>query len=530
MTELKRVFMVDGKPFYPLGSQFLDISGYSVRDASETDAAFEGLKRAHGNTALFPVNWDEVEPKEGKFNFTSVDVLLAKARRYGVKLMLLWFGTWKCTWMDYTPAWVKTNPQRFKRVISSTGDALWILSSHCPANFEADKKAFTALCKYLKAKDSAEHTVIGIQVENESGIIGSDRDYGPVGQAVFDSPVPAKLLSSMKAAGKGRVYDIWQQTGGKKSGTWPELFGWSAGELMTAWSFANYIDGLAEAGKAAHDIPMFINVWPKEGERPWSIPGEDYPSGGGDTMMLDIFKWFTPHVDLIAPDLNLRNPSAYESMCAAYARDDNPLFTPESDGSPNMLRGIADYNAIGFFAWIRPVIAEDGSIDPISKEASDIIRCVAAVIPLLLKYQGTGQVHAVIEEEDMTSQRFDFDGYLGRVTFGRIINPFGRRREQIGSTRGWGLVIQASRNEFYLVGANYRLFLRPKLPPEKMLASTLSRAYRSGPKDRYLTVEEGHFAQNGKFQVECRHNGGELDQGVWVDADAGVVVRVIMCD
>ena len=106
--------------------------------------------------------------------------------------------------MDYVPAWVKTNPQRFKRIISPTGDDLWDLSSHCPANFEADKKAFTALCKYLKAKDSAEHTVIGIQVENESGIIGSDRDYGPEAQAMFDSPVPAKLLSSMKAAGKGR--------------------------------------------------------------------------------------------------------------------------------------------------------------------------------------------------------------------------------------------------------------------------------------------------------------------------------------
>jgi len=54
MTEIKRVFMVDGKPFYPLGSQFLDISGYSVRDESETDVAFECLKRAHGNTVLFP--------------------------------------------------------------------------------------------------------------------------------------------------------------------------------------------------------------------------------------------------------------------------------------------------------------------------------------------------------------------------------------------------------------------------------------------------------------------------------------------
>ena len=138
---------------------------------------------------------------------------------------------------------------------------LWVLSSHCQANLEADKKAFAALCKHLKAKDSTDHTVIGIQVENEPGIIGSDRDYGPEAQAEFDSPVPAKLMASMKAAGKGKVYDLWQQAGGKKSGTWPEVFGWSAGELMSAWSLAVYIDGVAEAGKAIYDIPMFINVW-----------------------------------------------------------------------------------------------------------------------------------------------------------------------------------------------------------------------------------------------------------------------------
>ena len=167
-----------------------------------------------------------------------------------------------------------------------------------------------ALCKYLKAKDSTEHTVIGIQIENESGIIGSDRDYSPAGQAVFDSPVPAKLLSSMKAAGKGRVYDVWQQAGGKKAGTWPEVFGRSGGEFMTAWSFAKYIDGLAAAGKAIYDVPMFINVWPREGKQPWSIPGEDYPAGGADSIVLDIYKWFTPHIDLIAPDMNLWNPSA----------------------------------------------------------------------------------------------------------------------------------------------------------------------------------------------------------------------------
>ena len=82
----------------------------------------------------------------------------------------------------------------------------------------------------------------------------------------------------------------------------------------------------------------------------------------------------------------------------------------------------------------------------------------------------------------MTSQQFDFGSYLGQAAFGKVaISRLSRRQEQPDKACGWGLVIQASKNEFYLVGANYRLFIRPKLTPEKMLASTLSRAYRSRP-------------------------------------------------
>ena len=47
-----------------------------------------------------------------------------------------------------------------------------------------------------KTKDGTEQTVVGIQVENEPGIMGSDRDYGPQAQAEFDSPVPAKILTA----------------------------------------------------------------------------------------------------------------------------------------------------------------------------------------------------------------------------------------------------------------------------------------------------------------------------------------------
>ena len=98
MTEVKRVFKVDGKPFFPLGGQSTNSSGYND---SESERAFEVIKLMHGNTMEIPVYWDIVEPEEGKCDFTMVDKLLASARRFEVKLILLWFATWKNGNMDY---------------------------------------------------------------------------------------------------------------------------------------------------------------------------------------------------------------------------------------------------------------------------------------------------------------------------------------------------------------------------------------------------------------------------------------------
>jgi len=42
--------------------------------------------------------------------------------------------------MDFSPAWVKTDPKRFKREKTADGKDIWVLSSHCPATIEADKK------------------------------------------------------------------------------------------------------------------------------------------------------------------------------------------------------------------------------------------------------------------------------------------------------------------------------------------------------------------------------------------------------
>ena len=530
MAGIKRVFMVDGKPFYPLGCESLYVSGYSVRKESETEEAFKAVKDANCNTSMIDIYWDQLNPKEGQYDFSSIDTLIAGARRYGLKLILLWFGTWKNGNMDYAPAWVKNDSKRFKRVISFSGKELWNLSSFCKANLDADKIAFAALCGHLKAKD-LDHTVIGFQVQNESGILGSDRDYGPEAQAVFDKPVPAKLVNAMKKAGKGHIYDIWQEAGGKNSGTWSELFGWEGGEFMTAWSIASYIDNVAAAGKAVYDLPMYINAW-QMGQGWWPIPGESYPSGGAVIKVLDIYKWFTPHVDLIAPDNYQDNLRAFESVCASYARDDNPLFIPESVlKGPHKLRAIADYNAIGYFGEIRPLLGKDGNIDPESETQKDICKCVAAVIPLLLKYQGTGKVHSVIEEDGLTRQLFDFDGYMGLVQCGPLMHfLYLEKRERAGSTRGWGLIIQANKKEFYLVGDNYQLYLRPKPSIDKMQPPLLGSDWRNTSLGNFISVEEGHFDQNGEFVAERRRNGDQVTWcGLWAEPGVGVV-RAITCD
>ena len=524
MTNIKRVFTVNGQPFYPVGGESCNSSGYNDK---ESEAAFKGTKLLHGNTLEIPVYWEQVEPKEGKFDFTGVDALLASARRYEVKLILLWFATWKNGNMDYVPAWVKSDPKRFRRTVDAQGNALWNLSPHCKASLAADSKAFAALCKHLKTKDTTQKTVIALQVQNEPDVVGSNRDYSAEGTAALNSPVPAKLIADIKKQGKGPVYELWKKAGSKKSGTWRELFG-SSGEVdyfHYTWSLARYIDGVAEAGKAVYDIPMFINLW---------LKGKHNET----EMRMDFFHWATPHVDLIAPDNYRHDPRGFEDICAIHSREDNPFFMPETNGDQLMFRAVADYNLIGYFFYgvEHHIIARDGSLRPESEPLFDRVRCIASITPLLLKYQGTGKIHAIVPDEHMPFQRLDFDGYTGSVEFGDKVPVYVSKdwrhragastvpRELTTNKSGGGLIIQADRHEFYVVGSNYRLFMQSKTGPDKIRGlSTVGEAH-------FISVEEGHFNEKGEFVADRRRNGDEIGhRGLWVESDIGVL-RVITCD
>jgi beta-galactosidase GanA len=57
--------------------------------------AWPKLSEANINTVLGSVSWEQIEPEEGKFDFTELDECLRGARQHDIRLVLLWFGSFK---------------------------------------------------------------------------------------------------------------------------------------------------------------------------------------------------------------------------------------------------------------------------------------------------------------------------------------------------------------------------------------------------------------------------------------------------
>ena len=314
----RHALLVDGAPYLVLGAQINNSSGWPA----VLPEVWPALEAMHVNTAEAPVYWEQIEPKPGQFDWTNVDAVLDGARSHHLHLILLWFGTWKNGNDHYVPEWVKRDPQHFPRMINSYGTPLDDLSANAPANLDADRKAFTALMHHLAERDGTEHTLLMMQVENESGGIGSVRDYSPEANRQFAGAVPQELVKAL----------------GKKPGSWAEVFPGSADEAFQAWSQARYINAVAEAGKHEFAIPMYCNVWlaypPGElPERHIAIPGIGYPSGGPVETMLPLWKAAAPAIDMIGPDMYSSNADFYLHILDTYARPDNPLWIPETGSS-----------------------------------------------------------------------------------------------------------------------------------------------------------------------------------------------------
>jgi hypothetical protein len=208
---------------------------------------------------------------------------------------------------------------------------------------KADIKAFSALKHHVKEVDEAHSTVIMVQVENEIGLLGDSRDGSPTANKRFSEPVPIPQIQHLSTKWDTLHADLKRNLRvfkalGKSSGSWEAVFGRSqqTDELFMAYHYAIYVEKIAVAGKKEYALPLYTNVWQNyvgdDGDNAFptvagggGAPG-DYPSDGGVSNVLDIWRTFAPSLDFIAPDIYLND---YSSSCAKYRHLDQPLFIPE---------------------------------------------------------------------------------------------------------------------------------------------------------------------------------------------------------
>jgi beta-galactosidase GanA len=474
--------IVDGKPFLMLSGELHNSSSSSLEYMRPIWPRLEAMGL---NSVVTPLSWELIEPTEGSFDFTLVDGLLKQARDAHQRVVFLWLASWKNGMSSYAPVWVKRDTRRFPRVVLH-GSEVEVLSPAGVATQEADARAFAALMHHIKDVDSQNHTVVMMQVENEVGILGDSRDHSEAADKAFASPVPEELTRYLKAHRDALYPDLralWEANGAKTAGTWAEVFGSTAraNEVFMAWRYARFIHAVAAKGKAAYNIPMYVNTWLAEGN---AQPG-DYPSGCPEPWVVDVWKAAGQALDFYAPDLYASN---FVEWCKRYHRDGNPLYMPETNGGPvgaaNIFYAVGEQAAMGFSPFGIESQREDKG------ELTASYNAIAKLAPLLLEHQSAGDVHGFLLDKSQPTADFNLGGYTVHVALDEI---FGHHAES-----GFGLIMATGKDEFLGVGKGFRVSFKALAP--------------GGLQVGIATVDEGTF-DDGKWVPGRRLNGDENDQG-----------------
>jgi beta-galactosidase GanA len=411
--------IVDRRPFLIRGGE---LGNSTASSPTYLEPLWGRLTDLNLNTVLAPIYWDLLEPEEGRFDFSTLDRLVAQARDHEMRLVLLWFGSWKNSMSCYAPAWVKRDPQRFPRARDLDGTPQEILSPFSTENRDTDARAFAAVLRHLREIDGTSHTVLMVQVENEIGMIPAARDHGPEADRAFASPVPAELTGYLAVHGDELAPELralWLGAGGRGAGTWSDVFGPgpAAEEIFMAWHFARYVEAVAAAAKKEYPLPMFVNA---ALIRPGYQPGQ-YPSGGPLPHLFEVWHAAAPSIDFFAPDIYFQD---FAGWARRYKRPDGPLFVPEarrgSEASVNGLYALGALDAIGFSPFGIESIGE-----PAGRELAASYSLVAQLEPLILALQGRGKMAGLRSEgqEQRQPQQVRLGGYVLAATFDRGTPP-----------------------------------------------------------------------------------------------------------
>ncbi len=314
--------VASGKPMLMIGGE---LGNSSASTADDVERTFSHLRKLGLNTVLAPITWELIEPEEGKFNMETLDNILLSARKNNLKVVLLWFGAWKNSMSCYAPEWFKRDSKRFPRAHTPEGKPVEEASSLSKNVLEADKKAFCKIMQHLADNDREQQTVIMIQVENEIGMIDVPRDYSADATRMYNSAVPEQLTAYISNNKKSLHPYLKEKLKAAKPGaTWAEMFGDDiyTEEIFQTWTYATYVEQVANAGRKIYNLPMYVNVALNSRGRK---PGE-YPSGGPLAHLIDLWHCGAPSIDVLGVDIY---DKGLKDWLNKYHLSNNPLFVPE---------------------------------------------------------------------------------------------------------------------------------------------------------------------------------------------------------
>jgi len=496
--------IVDGKPFLALAGELHNNSATSLEFMKPL---WPMLVEARFNTVLVGVSWNQIEPQEGMFDFHVLDGVIQEARNHKLRVVLLWFGSWKNSLSSYAPDWVKRDFERFPRAQFEGGVSIEELSTLSEANREADARAFAALMRHVKQADGQQHTVIMIQVENEVGMHTIIRDQSPAASKALAGPVPGELMDYLQQHKDTLIPEfrqVWATNGFKTSGTWEEVFGKGPGTdgIFMAWNYARYIGRVAGAGKAEYPLPMYVNAAlygiPKTPEfvpshgRPWDLVMDLWHAGG-------------PQIDVLSPDIY--SDGDFAGFCSRYTQSGNPLLIPETGGGPGVigkaLYAFGRHDAICFAPF---GIDRTASNSPIATAYG----LLAQLSPMILEHQGNGTMSAVLMGPNDPPQKVKVGEYTLEVAPARPRGGAGATPAP-QTTPGVGLFIATKLNEYFVVGNG--------------LTVTFSSSVPEAPLAGMGTVEEGTFV-NGCWVPGRLLAGDDTSQGDFLRLQNMGIMRV----
>ena len=160
--------MVDGAPFLVLGAQINNSSAWPAVDVeglADDGVAPSKHCRSARSTGRY---WS---PSKASSTTLRSTCCLAQAREHHVRLVLLWFGTWKNGSGHYAPDWVKIDNAKYPRVVNQQGRKYGFSVSAFRVDIEGRQGRIRRVDAPLEGRRSATHRDHGAGRER-SGNVG----------------------------------------------------------------------------------------------------------------------------------------------------------------------------------------------------------------------------------------------------------------------------------------------------------------------------------------------------------------------